>query len=240
MIADAGGAAPATLAALGRLRTKLAAAELVVTLGGMGADQAQLEATIGALAPPDSKAPIVVVPGDLEPIDALEKAVAALAARKVPALDGRRVERIALTDATTRARRRRPRSRAPRRRRRLRRARDRSRLDRADARRLEHAPDPRRLGSAAHDRRRVRVPHATGDLPPDAIAGADLVLAGAIDTASAMRSGARDGNAIALAPGLRRRDARRPPDRRPPRDRRRSRVDLAPGHRRALIPRSAL
>ncbi|MBA3538551.1 MAG: hypothetical protein H0T79_02880, partial [Deltaproteobacteria bacterium] len=46
VIADAGGAAPATLASLGRQRGALDKVDLVIVLGGMGATQAKLEATL--------------------------------------------------------------------------------------------------------------------------------------------------------------------------------------------------
>ncbi len=96
-IADAGGAAPATMAALGRLRAKLQSADLVLALGGMGTTQAELEATLGALA---DKAPLVALPGDLEDAGALGRAVATLRAKGLVVLDGRRVHRVEMAGAT--------------------------------------------------------------------------------------------------------------------------------------------
>jgi len=70
VVADAGGADPKTLAALGRMRAKLdeAQVELVLVLGGMGTTQPELEATLGVLAKPGS--PVVALPGDLEAVGA--------------------------------------------------------------------------------------------------------------------------------------------------------------------------
>ena len=190
----------------------------MLALGGMGGDQAQLEATLGALSASAGKAPIVVVPGDLEPIDAMEEGtIAALVARKSarrrrpprPAHRARRHHdrRSSAVPSRRSASSRPAAASAPR---------DRSRRRRADARRGDHAPDPRRLGArprtiAANTAERADLaawsgiapptPRTTGDLPPEATAGADIVLAGAIDSASAMRSGAREGTAITLAPG---------------------------------------
>ena len=98
-IADAGGAAPTTLAALGRLKTKLANADLVLALGGMGATQAELEATLGAIAQ-QAPYPVVALPGDLEPAPALTAAVAALRARGMYVVDGRLLRHIDVPGAT--------------------------------------------------------------------------------------------------------------------------------------------
>ncbi len=97
-VADAGGAAPPTIAALGRLKTKLAKADLVIALGGMGTTQAELEATLGALA--DTAHPVVAVPGDLESAGALAAAIGALRARGQVVIDGRLAQRIELPGAT--------------------------------------------------------------------------------------------------------------------------------------------
>lgn len=94
-IADAGGSAPATLAAIGRLRTKLARADLVLVLGGMGTTQAELEATLGVLGD-RSTFPIVALPGDLEAMPALAAAVTALRARGVAVIDGRLIQHVEL------------------------------------------------------------------------------------------------------------------------------------------------
>ncbi|CAN5827292.1 hypothetical protein BH11MYX3_BH11MYX3_25730 [soil metagenome] len=96
-IADAGGAAPATIAALGRIKPKLAKADLVLALGGMGTTAAELEATLGALA---DKAPLVVLPGDLEGIGALTTAIKSLRAKGHLVIDGRLAQRIELPGAT--------------------------------------------------------------------------------------------------------------------------------------------
>jgi hypothetical protein len=99
VIADAGGAAPRTLAALGALRGKLAGADLVLALGGMGASQAELEATLGALA--DRAAwPVVALAGDLEPASEQAAAIARLRGRGSVVVDGRLAHRIELPGAT--------------------------------------------------------------------------------------------------------------------------------------------
>ncbi|MEO7736158.1 MAG: hypothetical protein ABIY55_34690 [Kofleriaceae bacterium] len=99
VIADAAGSAPATLAALGRLRSKLARVDLVVSLGGMGATRAELDATFAALADHASW-PLVALPGDLEPVVAQAEAVAAARQRGAVVLDGRLLQRIELPGAT--------------------------------------------------------------------------------------------------------------------------------------------
>lgn len=92
-IADAGGSAPATLAAIGRLRTKLERADLVLVLGGMGTTQPELEATLGVLGD-HAALPIVVLPGDLEAVPALTAATTALRSRGITVLDGRLIQAI--------------------------------------------------------------------------------------------------------------------------------------------------
>lgn len=98
-IADAGGAAPATIAALGRIRTKLANANLVIALGGMGTTQAELEATLGAIAD-KAPYPVVVLPGDLEGAGALTAAIAGMRVKGMVVIDGRLAQRIELPGAT--------------------------------------------------------------------------------------------------------------------------------------------
>jgi hypothetical protein len=99
VIADAGGSAPGTLAAIGALRGKLAGADLVLALGGMGASQAELEATLGALA--DGGAwPVVALPGDLEPAGEQAAAIARLRARGGVVIDGRLARWVELPGAT--------------------------------------------------------------------------------------------------------------------------------------------
>jgi hypothetical protein len=90
VVADGGGPQPATAAALRGLRDALGAADVVIALGGMAGDQAGLEATLGALAE-GAPWPVVALPGDLEAVPALTAATAALRARGVLALDGRRL-----------------------------------------------------------------------------------------------------------------------------------------------------
>jgi hypothetical protein len=100
VIADAGGADPKTLAALGRLRAKLdeAHADLVLALGGMGTTQPELEATLGVLAKPSS--PVIALPGDLESVAAETAAIATLATKNVAVVDGRLLRWIDLPDAS--------------------------------------------------------------------------------------------------------------------------------------------
>jgi len=106
VIADAGGAAPKTLAALGRLREKMDAAhaDAIVTLGGMGASQHDLEATLGVLAAPRTgkpAAPVIALPGDLEAETAATAAIAALRARGAIVVDGRLARWIGAGSAAT-------------------------------------------------------------------------------------------------------------------------------------------
>jgi hypothetical protein len=88
VVADAGGAAPRTLAALGALRGKLAGADLVLALGGMGGSEAELEATLGVLAD-RAGWPIVALEGDLEPAGDQAAAIARLRERGSAVIDGR-------------------------------------------------------------------------------------------------------------------------------------------------------
>jgi hypothetical protein len=99
VIADAGGSAPATLAALGRLRGELAQVDLVLSLGGMGATRGELEATFAALTD-RATWPLVALPGDLEPAGAQVEAIAAARQRGVAVIDGRLVQRIELPGTT--------------------------------------------------------------------------------------------------------------------------------------------
>lgn len=99
IVADTGGSAPATLAALARLRAKLAGADLVVTLGGMGTTRAELEATLGTLAD-HAPYPVVALPGDLEDERDHTAAIAALRGKGDLVLDGRRARWIATDTAT--------------------------------------------------------------------------------------------------------------------------------------------
>ncbi len=98
VIADAGGAAAPTLAALGRLKTQLADVDLTLTIGGMGSTQADLESTLGTLAD-KAKGPVIAIAGDLEPAPALALAIAKLRARGQPVIDGRLARTIELPGA---------------------------------------------------------------------------------------------------------------------------------------------
>lgn len=99
VIADAGGSAPPTIAALGRLRAHFdqAHVDLVVSLGGMGASEPELEATLGTLADRASY-PVVAIPA-IEPAAAQAAAVAALRKRGDLVADGRLVRWIELSAA---------------------------------------------------------------------------------------------------------------------------------------------
>jgi hypothetical protein len=97
VIADAGGAAPATLAALGRMHDRLEQADLIIALGGIGATSDELEAVLGLLAN-EGKTPVVALAGDLEPAPALARAITALRARNRIVLDARAVRWIEIGD----------------------------------------------------------------------------------------------------------------------------------------------
>jgi hypothetical protein len=101
VVADAAGATPRTIAALGRLRHAIdaAKADLVITLGGMGATQDELVATLGTLSD-RAPWPLVALPGDLEPMAAHLGAITALGNRGDVVLDGRLVRWIELPGAT--------------------------------------------------------------------------------------------------------------------------------------------
>ncbi|HEU4729344.1 MAG TPA: hypothetical protein VFT22_15690 [Kofleriaceae bacterium] len=99
VVADAAGSAPETLAALGRLRARLAHVDLVLSLGGMGASRAELEAVFAVIA--DRAAwPLVAMPGDLEPVADQTAAIATARRRGAAVIDGRLVGRIELPAAT--------------------------------------------------------------------------------------------------------------------------------------------
>jgi hypothetical protein len=99
VVADAAGSAPETLAALGRLRARLGHVDLVISLGGMGATRAELEATFAALTD-RATWPLVALPGDLEPVTGQVEAIAAARQRGTAVLDGRLVQRIELPATT--------------------------------------------------------------------------------------------------------------------------------------------
>lgn len=79
IVADARGAADATLANLRRIRAELETAmvDVVITAGGMGATREEIEATLGALAT-GATWPLIAIPGDREPIEAHRAATEAL------------------------------------------------------------------------------------------------------------------------------------------------------------------
>lgn len=200
-VADAGGSAPSTLAALGRLRAKLARADLVLVLGGMGTTQEELEATLGILGDKASFA-IVAIPGDLEAMPALAAASKALRARGVLVLDGRIVQHIeapGISIATIAG------------------AAARGRLvagddgcsyrvaDAAAALVALTAQPGIRIVASADAPRSVRAGEATGDLAVTVGAGheIDVALHGPVGPgASRARSGTRDGDAVQLTPGV--------------------------------------
>lgn len=197
-IADAGGAAPSTIAAMGRLREKLGKADVVLALGGMGTTKAELEATLGAIA---DKAPIVVLPGDLENAGALAQAVSALRAKGKVVVDGRLVRWIEIGGASIGV--------VPG-------ASARGRLV-ADAEGCAYAgadvaalvgeltaKKGVRVLATTEAPREVRAGEPTGEMAVTAGAGQeiDVALHGPMaEGVSRARAGARDGNAIALTPG---------------------------------------
>lgn len=200
LIADAGGAAAGTLAALGRLQTQLGDADLIVALGGMGATQAELEATLGTLAD-RAKGPMIAIAGDLEPAPALTAAINQLRARGKLVFDGRLARTIELPGATIGTL---PGSRSP------------TRLvagpdgcgytaDTISAlfAELTARPGLRILASAEAPRSTVNG-EATGELAvtPGALNEIDLIVHGPVSEApSPANSGTRDGSATALTPG---------------------------------------
>lgn len=200
VIADAGGAAAATIAALGRLRAQLADADLLLVLGGMGANARELEATLGTLAT-DARGPVIALAGDLEPAPALTEAIAALRARKLPVFDGRHARTIELPGVVIGTL---PGAGSP------------TRLVAgpdgcgytsehlsALLSELTRRPGLRILASAEAPRTTVGG-EATGELAvtPGALAELDLILHGPVtELPTAARSGGRDGAAVALSPG---------------------------------------
>ena len=74
---------------------KLADASVVLALGGMGTTQAELEASLGALAD-RAPFPVIALPGDLESATALAGAAKALRARGQIVIDGRLVHTVEL------------------------------------------------------------------------------------------------------------------------------------------------
>jgi hypothetical protein len=95
VVADAGGDAAKTVAALGRLRAQLDALkpDLVISLGGMGSDAKQIAATVGTMSD-RAEWVVVALPGDLEPAGAHGEAIAGLRKRGDRVFDGRLVRWI--------------------------------------------------------------------------------------------------------------------------------------------------
>jgi hypothetical protein len=200
VIADAGGAAPQTMAAIGRLRSKLEDVDLVLALGGMGGSQKDLEAVLGALAD-RAKWPLVVLPGDLEPVTELVDALATLRAKGQLVVDGRLAQRIELPGVTIAT---------------VAGASDASRLvagtdgctyrsdDLASAfTDLTGAKGIRILASAEAPRIRVDgEPAGELALVPGATQEIDIALHGPVaGSPSPARTGGRDGQAVPLSPG---------------------------------------
>lgn len=200
VIADAAGSAPATLAALGRLRGKLGKVDVVLALGGMGASRAELEAVYAALAD-RATWPVVALPGDLEPAAGQGEAIAAGRQRGLIVLDGRLIHRVELPGATIALV---PGAGAA------------SRLvagsegcsyrgDDVTAALTDLTPRPglRILASAEAPRGVDASGEPTGDLALTAGAGQelDLALHGGAGEASPARTGNRDAAAVSISPG---------------------------------------
>ena len=193
VVADAAGAAPATIAALGRLRAKLEAARptIVLTLGGMGANERELETTLAVLADKASW-PVVALPGDLEPVTAHDEAVATLRKRGVPVIDGRLAHRIELGGATIAT---------------LPGAGAATRLP-AGADGCSYRPqDVTAATTDLRDAKGIRIlasfeaPRPAGEIPTDDQSFDIAVSAPVAPGASKARNGTRDGNRVALTPG---------------------------------------
>ncbi len=199
VIGDAGGARPATLATIGRLRAKLDAAkvDVVLVLGGMGTTRADIEATLGALAT-RAAWPVVALTGDLEPAADQTAAIADLRSHGAPVLDGRLARYVELGAATLGTL---PGASAPER---LAAGPGGCAYDETEIAALTDAlstrPGLRVLVAAEAPREQVGG-EPTGDAVLVPHAPIDVVLHGAADDASPAATGSRDGSARALAPG---------------------------------------
>jgi hypothetical protein len=197
VLGDAGGAATRTIAALGKLHDKLAAAhvDIAVVLGGMGATQAELEGTLGTLADRAAFATVVLA-GDLEPETAQRAAIATLRKRGELVVDARQARFVELPGVTIGTL---PGAGSPAR---LVagsdgcgwRARDVSDLYAALATR-----ESLRIAALAEAPRRAGPAGELGLAPADTEA-VDVILHGAA-AASPAREGSRDGTRVTLAPG---------------------------------------
>lgn len=199
VIGDAGGARPATLAALGRLRAKLDAAkvDVVLVLGGMGSTRAEIEATLGALAT-TAPWPVIALPGDLEPAGDQTAAIADLRSHGAPVLDGRLARYVELGGATLATL---PGASAPER---LGAGPDGCAYDAVDVAALTDALSGRpglRILVTAEAPRELAAGEPTGEAGLVPHAPIDVLLHGAADAASPAATGTRDGSAHPLAPG---------------------------------------
>ncbi|HEY5926660.1 MAG TPA: hypothetical protein VIV11_33470 [Kofleriaceae bacterium] len=200
VVADAANANPRTIAALARLRAELekSAPDLVLALGGMGATQAELEATLGTLGE-RAPWPVVALPGDLEPMTAHVAAIAALRRRGIVVVDGRLVRWIELPGATIAT---------------LPGAGARERLVAADDGCQWRAEDVAKLYTELTAKPGMRVV-ASGEAPRTTVAGEpagelalvpaqplEVALHGPVSPApTPSKTGSRDGARIALSPG---------------------------------------
>jgi hypothetical protein len=100
-IADAGGATPATEAQLRRAARAFAdeQVDVVVSLGGMASDAAQIESVLRVLAT-GVPYPVVAIPGDLEAIGAHRAAIDVLRRQGLRVIDGSLVRWVHLGIAT--------------------------------------------------------------------------------------------------------------------------------------------
>jgi hypothetical protein len=200
VIADAGGAAPATLAALGRLRAQLDAAhvDVVLVLGGMASTPDDLTATWTALAA-NAGFPTIAIPGDLEPAAAHDAAIAAAQRQHLAVVDGRLVRWLELRGATVAilpgvgAAARHAAGGAG------------CGYTAAELHALVAAlatrPALRILAAIESPRAWTAAGDPTGDLALPTEGRPDIVVHGAADTASTATTGGRDGSAALLSPG---------------------------------------
>lgn len=200
VVADAANASPRTIAALARLRGELerSAPDVVLTLGGMGSTQAELEATLGTLAE-RAPWPVVALPGDLEPVTAQAAAIAALHERGVTVVDGRLVRWVELAGVTLAT---------------LPGAGARERLTAGDDGCQWRADDIAKLASELTAKPGMRIV-ASSEAPRTTVAGepagelalvpaqpVEVALHGPVSPApSPPRAGSRDGARVALSPG---------------------------------------